>query len=86
MKRIAPRHRPGRHARIDEVMKAQRLDAILVPRRQRPAIAAKPGYPTVIVPFAWFRTRKARRFLRVRPEARPLRVTSPDGVAANRVC
>ena len=36
---------------IDEVMKAQRLDAILFPGASGAAIAAKPGYPTVIVPF-----------------------------------
>jgi hypothetical protein len=36
---------------LDEVMKAQRLDAILFPGASGAAIAAKPGYPTVIVPF-----------------------------------
>jgi amidase len=36
---------------IDEVMKAQHLDAILFPGASGAAIAAKPGYPTVIVPF-----------------------------------
>jgi amidase len=41
----------GAHG-IDEVMKAQRLDAILFPGANGAAIAAKPGYPTVIVPFA----------------------------------
>jgi len=41
----------GAHG-IDEVMKAQRLDAILFPAASGAAIAAKPGYPTVIVPFA----------------------------------
>jgi amidase len=40
----------GTHG-IDEVMKAQRLDAILFPGPSGAAIAAKPGYPTVIVPF-----------------------------------
>jgi amidase len=40
----------GTHG-IDEVMKAQRLDAILFPGASGAAIAAKPGYPTVIVPF-----------------------------------
>ena len=40
----------GTHG-IDEVMKAQRLDAILFPAANGAAIAAKPGYPTVIVPF-----------------------------------
>jgi amidase len=37
---------------IDEVMKAQNLDALLFPGSSGAAIAAKPGYPTVIVPFA----------------------------------
>jgi amidase len=41
----------GAHG-IDEVMKAQRLDAILFPGASGAAIAARPGYPTVIVPFA----------------------------------
>ena len=40
----------GTHG-LDEVMKAQRLDAILFPGANGAAIAAKPGYPTVIVPF-----------------------------------
>ena len=42
----------GTHG-IDEVMKAERLDAILFPAASGAAIAAKPGYPTVIVPFAF---------------------------------
>jgi amidase len=37
---------------IDAVMKANNLDAILFPGASGAAIAAKPGYPTVIVPFA----------------------------------
>jgi amidase len=37
---------------IDAVMKAERLDAIFFPGASGAAIAAKPGYPTVIVPFA----------------------------------
>ena len=40
----------GTHG-IDEVMKAQRLDAILFPGASGASVAAKPGYPTVIVPF-----------------------------------
>ncbi len=36
---------------IDEVMNAQNLDALLFPAASGAAIAAKPGYPTVIVPF-----------------------------------
>ena len=38
---------------IDEVMKAERLDALVFPGGGGAAIAAKPGYPTVIVPFAF---------------------------------
>ncbi len=36
---------------IDEVMKAHALDALLFPGSSGAPIAAKPGYPTVIVPF-----------------------------------
>jgi amidase len=36
---------------IDEVLKAQSLDALLFPGGSGAGIAAKPGYPTVIVPF-----------------------------------
>src|SRR6185295_10206683 len=32
-------------------MKAERLDAIVFPAASGAAVAAKPGYPTVIVPF-----------------------------------
>jgi amidase len=37
---------------IDEMLKTHKLDAILFPGASGAAIAAKPGYPTVIVPFA----------------------------------
>ena len=37
---------------IDAVMTAHRLDALLFPGPIGAAVAAKPGYPTVIVPFA----------------------------------
>jgi amidase len=36
---------------IDAVMKANRLDALLFPGSSGAAVAARPGYPTVIVPF-----------------------------------
>jgi amidase len=38
---------------IDEVMKANRLGALLFPGPNGAALAAKPGYPTVIVPFGF---------------------------------
>jgi len=37
---------------IDEVMKANNLDALLFPGSSGANVAARPGYPTVIVPFA----------------------------------
>jgi len=37
---------------IDEVMKARRLDALLFPAQNGNGIAARAGYPSVIVPFA----------------------------------
>ena len=37
---------------IDEVMKAQRLDALLFPAQNGNGIAARAGYPSVIVPWA----------------------------------
>ncbi len=40
----------GTHG-IDEVMKASRLDALLFPGSFGAGVAARPGYPTVIVPF-----------------------------------
>jgi amidase len=40
----------GTHG-IDEAMKAKQLDAMLFPGASGASIAAKPGYPTVIVPF-----------------------------------
>jgi len=36
---------------IDAVMKAERLDAILFPGASGASISAKPGYPTIVVPF-----------------------------------
>lgn len=36
---------------IDEVMKAHKLDALLFPGPSGASIAARPGYPTVMVPF-----------------------------------
>jgi amidase len=42
----------GEHG-IDEVMQALELDAIIFPGGSGAGIAAKPGYPTVIVPFGF---------------------------------
>ena len=42
----------GTHG-IDAVMKAEKLDALLFPAGSGAAISAKPGYPTVLVPFAF---------------------------------
>jgi amidase len=41
----------GTHG-IDEVMRAEHLDALLFPGSGGAAVAARPGYPTIIVPFA----------------------------------
>ena len=48
-------HLNGAHG-IDEVMTALELDALLFPASSGAAIAARPGYPTVIVPFAFVET------------------------------
>ncbi len=42
----------GKHG-IEEVMKANNLDALLFPGASGASIASKPGYPTVIVPFGF---------------------------------
>ena len=42
----------GEHG-IDEVMEALELDALLFPGSSGAGISAKPGYPTVMVPFAF---------------------------------
>jgi amidase len=41
----------GAHG-IDEIMKAEKLDALLFPAGSGAILSARPGYPTVIVPFA----------------------------------
>ncbi|HET7618508.1 MAG TPA: amidase family protein [Vicinamibacterales bacterium] len=40
----------GTHG-VDDVMKENRLDALLFPAASGASLAARPGYPTVIVPF-----------------------------------
>jgi amidase len=42
----------GEHG-IDEVIKALKLDALLFPASSGAGLSARPGYPTVIVPFAF---------------------------------
>jgi len=46
----------GEHG-IDEVMAAERLDALLFAGPGSAGLAARPGYPTVIVPFAFVENR-----------------------------
>jgi amidase len=41
----------GAHG-VDEIMRSKRLDAILFPAQTGALMSARPGYPTVIVPFA----------------------------------
>jgi amidase len=41
----------GTHG-IDQVMQAEHLDALLFPGAGGAAVAARPGYPTIVVPFA----------------------------------
>ena len=40
----------GAHG-VDEIMRSERLDAILFPAQTGALMSARPGYPTVIVPF-----------------------------------
>jgi amidase len=47
---------------IDVAMKTNRLDALLFPGAEGAAIAAKPGYPSVIVPFGLVPNSPARPF------------------------
>jgi len=42
----------GEHG-IDEILKSEHLDALLFPGSNGASLAAKPGYPTVIVPFGF---------------------------------
>lgn len=62
---------------IDAVMKANNLDAILFPGASGASIAAKPGYPTVIVPFALVPNAPANQPFPAGFDAKP----SPFGVS-----
>ena len=71
---------------IDEVMNAQKLDALLFPGASGAAIAAKPGYPTVIVPFGTVPNAPTPPAARSRstPARRPTASVSPGWHAPNR--
>jgi amidase len=58
-------------------MKANQLDALLFPGPNGAAIAAKPGYPTVIVPFGMVPNGSANSAFPENFQARP----SPFGVS-----
>jgi amidase len=61
---------------IDEVMKARRLDALLFPAQNGNGIAARAGYPSVIVPFATVPNNALPVFPdRFNPQAAPFGVT-----------
>jgi amidase len=62
---------------IDEAMKAGQLDALLFPGPGGAAIAARPGYPTVIVPFGMVPNQSGNAPFPDRFEARP----APFGVS-----
>jgi amidase len=47
---------------IDEVMRAERLDALLFPAGYGALLSARPGYPTVIVPFGMVANVRNRPF------------------------
>ncbi len=56
---------------IDAALKAHHLDALLFPGVSSAGIAARPGYPTVTVPFGSFRCRRARARPRSRRDSTP---------------
>jgi len=62
---------------IDEVMKANQLDALLFPGPNGAALSAKPGYPTVIVPFGTMPNAPANAPFPEQFQARP----APFGVS-----
>ena len=62
---------------LDETMETHRLDALLFPGSGGAAIAAKPGYPTVLVPFAMVPNAPAQSPFPEKFDARP----APFGVS-----
>ncbi len=67
---------------IDAAMKAHQLDALLFPGTSSASIAAKPGYPTVIVPFGF--AEPAAGAAPVQGLARPPPVRRPEPGAGSR--
>jgi amidase len=65
---------------IDAAMKAHRLDALLFPGPIGAAVAARPGYPSVIVPFATVPNRVAPPGFDARPT--PFGVTFTGGACS----
>jgi len=65
------------------VMKIQRLDAVLFPAANGASIAAKPGYPTVIVPFGMAPNAPKEPFpLEFNAKARPFGVSFTGGACS----
>jgi amidase len=64
----------GEHG-IDEVMTNLELDALLFPGSSGAGIAAKPGYPTVIVPFGFLESTSSRMPEGFEPKPRPFGVS-----------
>jgi amidase len=62
---------------IDAALKANKLDALIFPGVDGAAIAAKAGYPTVIVPFGMVPNRRPNGTLPAEFDAKP----SPMGVS-----
>ena len=69
---------------VDEVMRAERLDAILFPGASGAALAARAGYPTVIVPFGMIPNAPTPAFsARLRRQAAAVRRPSFTGDACS---
>ncbi|MDT8341166.1 MAG: amidase family protein [Longimicrobiales bacterium] len=72
----------GEHG-IDEVMEALELDALLFPGPGSAGIAARPGYPTVMVPFGFVPNDGGRPFPEgFEPRPRPMGVSFTGGACS----